>query len=72
MQKVNIAYEPIWVISKGNPNHKSASSKDAEEAHKFIRCSLAGIFDERTDGGLVGNVSLTTKSFAEIVKFCNS
>lgn len=100
MPKVNIAYEPIWAISKGNPSHKSATAQDAEDAHKFIRCVLAGIFDEsiasiaksirviyggsmkpenakellsmpNIDGGLVGNASLTAKSFAEIVKSCN-
>ena len=91
--KVNIAYEPIWAISKGNPNHKPATSKDAQEGHRFIRTVLSDIFDANTakdvrilyggsmkpenakellsmpdiDGGLVGNASLSAKSFAEIV-----
>ena len=35
--KINIAYEPVWAISKGNPNHKSAAPEDAEQAHIYIR-----------------------------------
>ena len=94
MQRVTVAYEPIWAISRGDPNHKPATKEDAEEGHKFIRKVLAGIYDESTakstrilyggsmkpenakellampniDGGLVGNASLSAKSFAEIVK----
>jgi len=93
MPKINIAYEPIWAISRGNPAHKAATAQEAEDAHKFIRCVLAGIFDEsqaksirliyggsmkpdnakellympNIDGGLVGNASLTAKSFADIL-----
>lgn len=44
--KVSIAYEPIWAISKGNPNHKAATAEDAEEMHKFIRYTLCDIFNE--------------------------
>ena len=94
MQRVTVAYEPIWAISRGDPNHKPATKEDAEEGHKFIRKVLADIYDESTakstrilyggsmkpenakkllampniDGGLVGNASLSAKSFAEIVK----
>ena len=46
--KMDIAYEPIWAISKGNPNHKAATSQDAEEGHKFIRSVIAKIFGEDT------------------------
>lgn len=46
--KISIAYEPIWAISKGDPNHKAATKEDAEEAHKFIRSILAGMFGEGT------------------------
>ncbi len=46
--KVDIAYEPIWAISKGNPNHKAATSQDAEEGHKFIRGIIAKAFGEDT------------------------
>mgnify|MGYP001608286579 CR=1 FL=1 len=93
--KINIAYEPIWAISKGDPHHKAATKEDAEEGHKFVREVLAKMYDENTakntriiyggsmkpenakellkmpniDGGLVGNASLSAKSFAEIVKY---
>jgi triosephosphate isomerase len=35
--KVIIAYEPVWAISRGDPNHKAATSEDAQDAHRFIR-----------------------------------
>lgn len=43
-----IAYEPVWAISKGNPNQKAATKADAEEAHLFIRKLLEGMYDEKT------------------------
>ena len=42
--KINVAYEPIWAISKGNPNHKAATAEDAEEGHKFIRSVVEKMF----------------------------
>ena len=48
MLHINIAYEPIWAISKGNPNHKAATANDAEEGHKLIRSFLSKLFDENT------------------------
>ena len=48
ISNVIIAYEPIWAISKGNPNHKSATAEDAEGAHKFIRNTLLKIYNENT------------------------
>ena len=94
ISKLIVAYEPLWAISKGNPNHKAATAEDAEEAHKFIRRLIENIFDNKIaknakiiyggsmkpenaklllsmpniDGGLVGNASLNSKSFYEIVK----
>ncbi len=46
--KMDIAYEPIWAISKGDPNHKAATAQDAEEGHKFVRDVIADIYDEET------------------------
>ena len=46
MLKISIAYEPIWAISKGNPNHKAATAQDAEEGHKFIRSIVEKMFDK--------------------------
>ena len=45
MQKVSIAYEPVWAISRGNTNTKPATKEDAEEMHGFIRKLLKEIFD---------------------------
>lgn len=48
IQKVIIAYEPIWAISRGNPNQKAATKADAEDAHLFIRKLLEGVYDEKS------------------------
>ena len=48
MKNVNIAYEPVWAISRGNPNQKAATPKDAEESHQFISEVLENVFDEKT------------------------
>ena len=48
MQSICIAYEPVWAISKGNPNAKAATPEDAENSHKFIRRVVAKMFDEAT------------------------
>ena len=45
---IDLAYEPIWAISKGDPGHKAATAEDAEEGHKFIRSIISDIFDEET------------------------
>ena len=43
-KKIIIAYEPVWAISRGDPNAKAATPKDAETAHHFIRSVLAGMY----------------------------
>lgn len=45
---LTIAYEPVWAISKGDPNQKAATPQDAEASHSFIRRLLSGIFDDST------------------------
>ena len=47
IKNVVVAYEPVWAISKGNPNHKAATKEDAEEGHRFIRNVIAEMFGER-------------------------
>ncbi|MEO7531611.1 MAG: triose-phosphate isomerase [Sediminibacterium sp.] len=42
LQKVVIAYEPIWAIGTG----KTASSEQAQEMHAFIRQQLAGKYGD--------------------------
>ena len=46
--EMDIAYEPIWAISKGDPNHKAATAEDAEEGHKLVRDTLENIYDAKT------------------------
>ncbi|MBI4666963.1 MAG: triose-phosphate isomerase [Nitrospinae bacterium] len=41
IEKVVIAYEPVWAIGTG----KTATSDQAEEAHAFIRSVVAGLYD---------------------------
>jgi len=44
MQKVVIAYEPVWAIGTG----KTASSDEAQEVHSFLRGILQGTVDQPT------------------------
>ncbi|PLX97019.1 MAG: triose-phosphate isomerase [Desulfuromonas sp.] len=44
MQKIVIAYEPVWAIGTG----KTASTEQAAEAHAFIRGLVSGLFDNVT------------------------
>jgi triosephosphate isomerase (TIM) len=44
MERVVIAYEPVWAIGTG----KVASRDQAQEAHSFIRGLLQGLFDPAT------------------------
>ncbi len=42
MEKIVIAYEPVWAIGTG----KTATPGQAQEIHKFIRGLLAKLYDE--------------------------
>lgn len=44
MLKIVIAYEPVWAIGTG----KTASSQQAQEAHKYIRDLLKKLYNEDT------------------------
>ncbi|MCA9400282.1 MAG: triose-phosphate isomerase [Candidatus Omnitrophica bacterium] len=44
MQKVVVAYEPVWAIGTG----KTASPDQAQEVHKFIRDWMTKTFNEET------------------------
>ncbi len=48
MKNINVAYEPVWAISRGNTNQKSAIPKDAEDSHQFIRGVIENMFDRKT------------------------
>ena len=40
LQNIAIAYEPSWAISNGDPNHKTATPEDAEQAAQLIKSIL--------------------------------
>ena len=44
MQKIVIAYEPIWAIGTG----KTATAEQAQEIHQLIRSRIASQYDETT------------------------
>jgi len=44
MVETVVAYEPVWAIGTG----KTASTQQAQDAHAFIRKTLAAMFDEAT------------------------
>ena len=44
MEKIVIAYEPVWAIGTG----KNATPEQAEDVHKFIRELLSKIYDKKT------------------------
>jgi len=48
MEKVVIAYEPVWAIGTG----KTATPEQAQEIHQFIRGMLAQVFDEGVAEGI--------------------
>ena len=75
MEKVIIAYEPVWAIGTG----KTATKEQAQEIHAFIRNMLAEKYSDDTaqeisilyaqqdvDGGLIGGASLKAADFIEI------
>lgn len=48
LQRVVIAYEPVWAIGTG----KTATDEQAQEVHAFIRSLIGSIFDLPTANGL--------------------
>lgn len=65
MRKCVIAYEPVWAIGTG----KTASSDQAEEACKFIRDTVAKMFDQATADAITVQYggSMNAKNAAELV-----
>lgn len=45
LKKIVIAYEPVWAIGTG----KTATPKEAQEMHKFIREKLAQVLSEEAE-----------------------
>ncbi|NLB69913.1 MAG: triose-phosphate isomerase [Lentisphaerae bacterium] len=48
MEKIVIAYEPVWAIGTG----KVATDEQAQEVHAFIRVILTDMFGEATSGAI--------------------
>ena len=46
---VTIAYEPVWAIGTG----KTATPKDADEIHGFIRTLLSRLYDQKAADGTI-------------------
>lgn len=44
LDKIIVAYEPVWAIGTG----RTATENQAQEAHSFIREFLSGLFDKGT------------------------
>jgi triosephosphate isomerase (TIM) len=44
MEETVVAYEPVWAIGTG----KTATTQQAQDAHAFIRRTVAALFDETT------------------------
>lgn len=73
IKNVVIAYEPVWAISRGNPNQKAATKADAEEAHLFIRKLLEGIYDEKAakDTRIIYGGSMKPENAKELLEMRN-
>ena len=71
--KINIAYEPIWAISKGDPHHKAATKEDAEEGHKFIRNVLAEMYgnDAAKNARIIYGGSMKPENAKELLAMPN-
>ncbi|MGP1438115.1 MAG: triose-phosphate isomerase [Treponema sp.] len=49
IKNITIAYEPVWAIGTG----KSASPKDADDMHAFIRSCFKKLYDEKIANELI-------------------
>lgn len=49
MQKITIAYEPVWAIGTG----KTASPDDAQTIHKYIRMAVAQLYGQAVADELI-------------------
>ena len=71
--KVSIAYEPIWAISRGDPNHKAATAKDAENGHRFIRRVLKKMYGKKipTNARIIYGGSMKPENAKELLSMPN-
>jgi triosephosphate isomerase (TIM) len=65
MEKVTIAYEPVWAIGTG----KTASPQQAQDAHAFIRARLASMYsdDIAASTRILYGGSMNEKNAAELL-----
>ena len=62
-----IAYEPVWAIGTGN----TASKKDIEEVHKFIKEIISSNYQFNYDLPILYGGSVNSKNSSEIFKINN-
>ena len=49
LARITIAYEPVWAIGTG----KTATPKDADDTHRFIRELIVRLYDADAAAGMV-------------------
>ena len=66
IKRVLIAYEPVWAIGTG----RTATPAQAQEAHRFIREWMAGVYgNERAQGtAVLYGGSVTPKNIADLMR----
>jgi triosephosphate isomerase len=64
LEKIMIAYEPVWAIGTG----KTATVQIAEKAHKFIRAYLKDVFKTNIHVPILYGGSVKPENIAELVK----
>lgn len=67
IEKILIAYEPIWAIGTGN----NATSSQITEVAKFIKEFIANNFNNIKEALIIYGGSVTSKNSAEILKISN-
>ena len=65
--RLTIAYEPVWAIGTGN----TASKKDIEEVHKFIKEIISSNYQFNYDLPILYGGSVNSKNSSEIFKINN-
>lgn len=66
---ITLAYEPIWAISRGDPNCPAATPDDAETMHAFIRSQLPE--DRREETRILYGGSMKPENAKELLSLEN-
>ncbi len=67
INKIIVAYEPIWAISKDDPNHKAATADDAQAMHAFIRKKLVDMYGDASEVRLLYGGSMKPENVKELM-----